>query len=82
MLSLYCYYKVKNRGGGCELGLQGRGDVRSPWHVFQAGLSPAAEPGGETIPGGEALGQKCFAEVLMQLLDASYCLLCFFSWIT
>ena len=21
MLSLYCYYKVKNRGGGCELGL-------------------------------------------------------------
>lgn len=35
MLSLYCYYRVKNGGRACELG-QGWG-LCSPWHWEQGG---------------------------------------------
>jgi len=63
MLSLYCYYKVKNRGRGCELGLRGGWGHALPlarpwgWLVLGCGAGRGSKPWGRCI--GAVMLHRC-----------------------
>ena len=82
MLSLYCYYKVKNRGGGRELGLGGWWGRALPLARLLGRLVLGCGARRGKNPCGRCVG----AEVLCRRVDAAMrCLLLlagFFSWIT
>lgn len=73
MLSLYCYYKAKNRGGGCELALRAQRGCAFPSVRLWGWLVLGCRAGEEAIPGGDKSGQRCFADALMWLRDAPCC---------